>query len=411
MKPNETVACVNAVGRRRIEAGHPWIYRAQIISGPTSDARTNGPLWVQVQDDHGKNLGRALWALDSPIGLRMLGASSESHPKRFEEAVTNRIDAAIKRRSVFSNRNTAYRIVHAEGDDLPGLFVDRYDDVLVFQTVSIAMDALKKVIAEHLAMRLKPRIVVERNDSAMREFEGLPRELQICWPSDARDATTKVAFRLGDVRFQADVRTDGKTGTFLDQADNHALVAQMVPAGGRVLDAFTHQGGFALALAKSARSVLATDLDAVAVERTRANAMLNGFANVEVRQTDAFALLRNLESRGETFEAVILDPPALAKRGRGDGQDRAGVLRNAERGYGELLLRGFRVTAPGGILVVCSCSGPVTRALWDELVLAAAARAGRVVQILARQGAAPDHPERLGVSETGHLKCWILRVL
>ncbi|MDZ4697520.1 MAG: class I SAM-dependent rRNA methyltransferase [Deltaproteobacteria bacterium] len=411
MKNSEPVASVNAVGRRRIDEGHPWIYRAQIISGPDSDARTNGPLWVQVQDDRGKKLGRALWALESPIGLRMLGSSSESHPKRLEDAVRKRIDAAIERRTLIAKRNTAYRIVHAEGDDLPGLFVDRYDDVVVFQTVSIAMDALKDVIVQHLAARLGPRIVVERNDSAMREFEGLPRDVQIRWPPQANEAITQVEFRLGDIRFQADVRTDGKTGTFLDQADNHAIVAQIVPSGGRVLDAFTHQGGFALALAKNARSVLATDLDAVAVGKTRANALLNGFVNVEVRQTDAFALLRDLEARGETFECVILDPPALAKRGRGDGQDRAGVIRNAERGYGELLLRGFRVTAPGGILVVCSCSGPVTRKLWDDLVLAAAARAGRVVQILARQGAAPDHPERLGVSETGHLKCWILRVL
>ncbi len=411
MKTNDSVASVNAAGRRRIEEGHPWIYRAQIISGPSTDARTNGPSWVLVQDDRGKKLGRALWALNSPIGLRMLGSPSNIHPVHFEEAIAMRIDAAIERRTHVAKRNTAFRIVHAEGDDLPGLFVDRYDDVVVFQTVSIAMDALKDVIAEHLVRRLLPRIVVERNDSAMREFEGLPREVQIHASSGADTATTQVEFRLGEVRYRADVRTDGKTGTFLDQADNHVLVAQMVPAGGRVLDAFTHQGGFALALAKNARSVLATDLDAVAVERTQANALLNGFTNVEVRQADAFALLRDLESRGETFDAVILDPPALAKRGRGDGQDRASVLRNAERGYGELLLRGFRVTSPGGILVVCSCSGPVTRALWDDLVLAAAARAGRVVQILARQGAAPDHPERLGVSETGHLKCWILRVL
>jgi len=407
----DDVARVNAAGRRRIEEGHPWIYREQIVHGPKADGLSGGPLWVTVQDDRGKSLGRALWAAKSPIGLRMLGAMGDGDAHDLKRLVLARISASIGRRASVAKRSTAYRLVHAEGDNLPGLFVDRYDDVIVIQTVSVAMEALKAEIVQHLVASLSPRLVVERNDSSMREFEGLPRQARLCWPPGDTAHSTRVQFRLGKVRFEADVRTDGKTGTFLDQSANHALVAELVPEGGRVLDAFTHQGGFALALAGKARAVLATDLEAVAVQRTRANAALNGFTNVEVRQTDAFALLRELESRGETFDAVILDPPALAKRGRGGGQDRNAVVRTAERGYGELLLRGIRITAPGGILVVCSCSGPVTRALWDELVSNAAARAGRVIQVLAREGAATDHPERLGVAETGHLKCWILRVL
>jgi 23S rRNA (cytosine1962-C5)-methyltransferase len=215
-----------------------------------------------------------------------------------------------------------------------------------------------------------------------------------------------VVYRLGPNRLEADLLTDSKTGGFLDQADNHALVAAAAPAGARCLDAFTYHGGFALALARRGGAVLASDEDAQAVARATANAARNQLPNLQVRQANAFDLLRALEGEGARFDVVVLDPPAFAKR-RGASHRPADA---ADRAYKEVILRGLRLAAPEGLVVACSCSGGVSRAHFDQLVADAAADSGRLVQVLARHGAGRDHPERAGVPETGHLKVWLLRV-
>jgi len=197
--------------------------------------------------------------------------------------------------------------------------------------------------------------------------------------------------------------TDSKTGGFLDQADNHALVAALAPTGARCLDAFTYHGGFALALARKGGPVLATDEDAQAVARTSANATRNGLPNLTARQANAFDLLRSLEAERERFDVVVLDPPALAKRKSGDS--------TAERAYREIILRGLRLVVPDGLVVACSCSGRISREQFDRIVAEASADSGRTVQVLTRMGAGRDHPELVGVPETGHLKCWVMRVI
>jgi 23S rRNA (cytosine1962-C5)-methyltransferase len=242
-------------------------------------------------------------------------------------------------------------------------------------------------------------VVVAREDGSTRDFEGLPRLRAIA----AGEGPTRVVYRLGANELEADLLEDGKTGGFLDQADNHAAVAALAPRGARCLDAFTYHGGFALALARRGGAVLATDEDERAVARASANAARNELANLEVRRANAFDLLRSLESDGLRFDVVVIDPPALAKR-----KSDAGA---ADRAYKELVLRGLRITSPGGLTVACSCSGRVSRAHWDEIVAEAAADAGRSVQVVARLGAGRDHPPLVGVPETDHLKCWILRVL
>jgi 23S rRNA (cytosine1962-C5)-methyltransferase len=295
--------------------------------------------------------------------------------------------------------------VHGEADGLPGLFVDRYADAAVVQTTSVAMDAAEAAIATLVQERLGVRVVIARDDGSARDFEGLPRRAGIAAGSGA----TTVVYHLGDNALETDLLADSKTGGFLDQADNHRLVAALAPPGARCLDAFTAHGGFALALARLGGPVLATDEDAHAVARARGNAARNGLANLEVQQANAFDLLRALEGEGRRFEVVVLDPPAFAKR-RGE-EDRGARLAASDRAYKEIILRGLRLAAPGGLVVACSCSGAVSRAHFDELCAAAAADSGRVVQIVARHGAGRDHPERAGVPETGHLKCWILRAL
>jgi 23S rRNA (cytosine1962-C5)-methyltransferase len=387
-------------GRARIASGHPWIYRQDVLSGPETDARTGGPALVAVLDERRRPLAHATWAALSPVALRILQRQSERAPlPELMALVAQRFEAALAWRQRLAFDRDALRLVHGEADGLPGLFVDRYADAAVMQTTSVAMDAARPALAEFLKKRLAVRIVVARDDGSARDFEGLPRVREVA----AGAGATEVVYRLGENRLQADLLTDSKTGGFLDQADNHAVVAALAPPGARCLDAFTYHGGFALALARRQGAVLATDEDAQAVARAKANATRNHLPNLEVRQANAFELLRSLEADKQHFDVVVLDPPALAKRQAGDHA--------ALRAYQEMILRGLRLTKPGGLAVPCSCSGRVSRAQFDELVSAAAAQSGRSLQILERRGAGRDHPELAGVPETGHLKCWLLRVL
>jgi 23S rRNA (cytosine1962-C5)-methyltransferase len=391
---------VNPRGRARIASGHPWIYRQDVLSGPETDARTDGPALVAVLDERRRPLARATWAAQSPVALRILQRQSEKEPLlELMALVAERFEVALAWRQRLALDRDALRVVHGEADGLPGLFVDRYADAAVMQTTSVAMDAARPALAEFLKTRLGVRIVVARDDGSARDFEGLPRVREVA----AGEGATEVVYRLGENRLHADLLTDSKTGGFLDQADNHAVVAALAPPGARCLDAFTYHGGFALALARRQGVVLATDEDAQAVARAKANATRNHLPNLEVRQANAFELLRTLEADKQHFDVVVLDPPALAKRQAGDHA--------ALRAYQEMILRGLRLTKPGGLAVPCSCSGRVSRAQFDELVSAAAAQSGRSLQILERRGAGRDHPELAGVPETGHLKCWILRVL
>ena len=391
---------VNARGRARIVSGHPWVFRQDVLSGPPTDARSGGPALVAVCDERRRPLGSATWATLSPVALRILDRRSQSAPlPELTALVAERLQTALTWRQQLALDRDAWRVVHGEADGLPGLFVDRYADAAVMQTTSVAMDAARPALAALVKRLLDVRVVVARDDGSARDFEGLPRVREIA----AGTGATEVVYRLGENRLQADLLADSKTGGFLDQADNHAVVATLAPPGARCLDAFTYHGGFALALARRQGQVLACDEDAQAVTRARANAVRNQLSKLEVRQANAFELLRTLEADRQLFDVVVLDPPALAKRQAGDHA--------ALRAYQELILRGMRLTEPGGLAVACSCSGRVSRAQFDELVLSAAAQSGRSIQILERRGAGRDHPELALVPETGHLKCWILRVL
>jgi 23S rRNA (cytosine1962-C5)-methyltransferase len=390
---------VSPRGRARVTAGHPWIYRQDVVAGPDADATTNGPALVEVVDERNRPLALATWALQSPVALRVLHRGTSAGPADFSGILEPRLIRARARRAQLRLDRDAFRLVHGESDELPGLFVDIYANVAVVQTTSVAMDAHRAEIASLLERLLGVRAVISRDDGSARDFEGLPRQKSIL----AGGGATEIEYRLGANRLVADLFTDSKTGGFLDQADNHAFVAGLAPEGARCLDAFTYHGGFALALARRGGAVLANDEDAQAVARTRANAERNGLAKMTVRHSNAFDLLRSLEAEKQTFDVVVLDPPAFAKRKSGDTA--------ADRAYREVILRGLRLTAPDGLAVTCSCSGRVSREHFDQLIAEAAADCGRSVQILARLGAGRDHPELVGVPETGHLKCWVLRVM
>ena len=426
MIPTDTTVTVNQRGIARIRAGHPWIYRPDIVSGPQTDAGTGGPVIVTVVDARGRRLGCATWAATARLALRMLtragtpddanapdakgdarGTLGEAGLESLLTWVERQFPLARARRAALNLNRDAYRVLHAESDRVPGLIVDVYGDAAVIQTTSVAMNAVRDRLAPRLAKWLSARIVIARDDGSARDFEDLPRFAGVL----VGGGDTRVRYRIGENLLEADLITDGKTGGFLDQTDNHLAVAALAPDNARAIDAFTYHGGFALALARRGGAVLATDESDAAVARARDNAQRNGLANLTVEQDNAFDRLRRLESEGETFDVVVLDPPALAKRGSTVGHRPDAALAAADRAYHELFLRGARITAPGGLLVLCSCSGRVTRAHFETLVTESLADSGRMAQVIARYGAAADHPELAGVSETGHLKCWILRVL
>jgi 23S rRNA (cytosine1962-C5)-methyltransferase len=400
----DPVAVLTGRGRDRLLARHPWIYRADVLRGPSDDARGAGPATVWVVDQRGRRLGWGLWAARAKIAVRVLEvlpdpAPDGAAPPDLLPVIAERLDQALRRREQAALDRDAYRVVHGESDGLPGLFVDRYGDAAVVQTTAVAMDAREPEIAGLVRDRLGVRLVIARNDGSAREFEELPRRSGVL----LGEGPTEVIYRLGRNTLCTDLLADSKTGGFLDQADNHARVAALAPAGARALDAFTFHGGFALALARRGGPVLANDEDERAAARTRANAERNGLPNLTVSRANAFDLLRALEAEGRRFDVVVVDPPALAKR-----KSEAGA---ADRAYKELVLRGLRLTEPGGLTVACSCSGRMGRAQWEAIVADAAGDSGRQVQVLERLGAGRDHPELVGVPETGHLKCWILRVV
>jgi 23S rRNA (cytosine1962-C5)-methyltransferase len=393
MRRSACVVTVTARGAARLRGGHPWVYAEDV-------ARAGEDLGdvVRVVDSRGVTLGTALWAPGARLPLRLLSPRDVTFDRALLEA---RIAAADGLRRRILPGADAYRMVHAEADGLPGLVVDRYADVCVVQTTARAMDAREAEVAGVVAEVAGARLVVARDDSSARDFEGLPRRRGILWG----DGPTRVSYHDAGNRFEVDVMTDGKTGGFLDQAENHARAAEYVEPGRTdALDAFTYHGGFALALARGgARSVLALDEAAPAAERARANAAANRLVQVTVEQANAFDRLRQLEAEARQFDLVVIDPPALAKRKSAFGA--------AERAYKELNLRALRLVRPGGIVITCSCSAKMTTDRFGAILDDAARDAGRPVQLLERRGAGRDHPPLLGVPETEYLKCWILRAL
>lgn len=383
---------VSARGAARVRAGHPWVIRSDVAPGAEPGADE-----VVVTDGRGRPLASALYAPPpSPIALRVYARGDAFVPLAEAELAERLRAAEARRREIFGADARTYRLCHGEADLLPGLFVDRYEDAAVVQTATAAMDRRLETVVGILAERHGIGRVVVRNDGSMRDHEALPREKRL-----ARGADAAVRVREGAAVFELDLLEDAKTGGFLDQRENHLRAAEL--ARGEALDAFAYHGGFALALAARASSVLALDVDARAVARARRNAELSGYRHVEVRQADAFVELRAFERDGRRFDVVVIDPPAFAKR--------RGSVPAALRAYHELNLRAMRILRPGGWLVTCSCSGKVTPALFEEMLVKAAADARRSFAVVERRGAGRDHPGLLGVPETEYLKAWFLRAL
>jgi len=377
-------------GANRLKAAHPWVYRSDIETGGEIPP---GSL-VQVTDQRGKFLGTALYSSSSQIAIRMI---SREEVADLSTLVVERIRAAIGSREKIVTNTDAYRVVFSEADFLPGLIVDRYNDVVSVQILTQAMDAeaVRTAVVETLAEKLKPAGIVERVDARIRELEQLPpRKSGLLWGDKS-----STVIEMNGVRFYYDGLEGQKTGAFLDQRETYAAAAQY--AHGDALDVFCYQGGFALHLAGRCSSVVGVDSSRPALEVAEKNAALNG-RELEWIEGNAFDLLKDYAAAGRQHDMVVLDPPAFAKTKRD--------IDKALRGYKELNLRAIKMLRPGGILVTCSCSHHVSAADFLEVVADAARDAHKTLRLLENRGQAKDHPIVLNIPETGYLKCLILAV-
>lgn len=391
-RPPQTVV-VSLKGAQRLRRHNPWCFRQEVLE-PPADAEPGAI--VRVVDPQKNPVGQAFWATRSPLALRLLTRDAPERTEVGEAFFRRRLEDALGRRTSLSGRD-AYRLVHGESDLLPGLFADRYGKGLVLQTLSEGADARKELFGRLLCELTGATHAACRDDASGRDFEGLPRETRVL----RGEPPFTFEFHEGENRFEVDLLGDMKTGSFLDQVDNHLRAGEL--ARGEALDCFSYHGGFALALSRSCRSVLAVEQDARAAARAAENARRNGRTNVEVQQANAFDVLHAFDREGRTFDTIVLDPPGLAKRREG--------LKAALRAYRELNLRAFKCLAPGGLLVTCSCSGKLTREAFEAMVLSAAEDARRMVQVLERRGAGLDHPVLATLPESEYLKALFLRVL
>ena len=379
----------------RIRHGHVWVYRSDLVG---DDHLPPGSL-VRVQDEAGKYLGTALYSSSSQIALRML-ASERLEPAGLVELLRQRLLAAIAYRERIVRDSDACRLVFSEGDGLPGLIVDRYNDILSFQVLTQAMDRddIRAVVLRTLLEPLHPAAVVERVEPRIRQLEQLPPQEE----GLRHGEKTSTIFTMNGVRFQFHALAGQKTGAFLDQRENYAAAAQY--ARGEALDMFCYQGGFAIHMARVCAHVTAVDSSRPALEIAERNEELNAGAHagreIEWIEANAFDLLKDYATAGRQYDTIVLDPPPFAKSHK--------ALPTALRGYKELNLRALNMLRPGGALVTCSCSFHVGEEDFLEMLRAAAFDARKSPKIIERRGQARDHPVLLAVPETAYLKCVIL---
>ncbi len=388
--PEIPVVKVTAKGASRLKAGPVWIYRSDVES---ADSVPAGAL-VRVKDHRGRMLGSALYSTASQIALRLLVPKALA-PDELGGLLRDRIRAAIEYRRQVVSDSDACRLVFSEADGLPGLIVDRYNNVLSVQVLTQAMDERKEDVVEFLWQELKPGSIVERVEPRIRELEQLPPAESRLLRGD-RGQTT---FTMNGVKFHCDALAGQKTGAFLDQRENYAAVAHY--ARGDALDVFCYQGGFALHLAPKCSGVTGVDSSRPALEQAEQNAALNG-REIEWMEANAFDLLRDYADAGRQYDTIVLDPPAFAKTRR--------ALETALRGYKELNLRALKMLRPGGVLVTCSCSYHVSESDFLGMLTEAAVDARRSVRILEKRTQSKDHPIMLGIPETAYLKCLILAI-
>lgn len=386
----------------RLRAGHPWVYRSDLEGTPELP---RGEV-VQVADERGKVLGYALTSSSSQIALRVISESADEIVD-LPGLISARLRAAIEYRERLGipRLSNAYRIAFSEADRLPGLIVDRYDDVVAFQVLTQAMDRqdIRAAILNTLQQKLRPAGIVERVEARIRELEDLPPIPGGLVRGEKAQAILEMKpdLRSEPIRFSYEAVAGQKTGAFLDQRENYAAAARY--AHGAALDVFCYQGGFALHLARTCKQVTGVDSSRPALEAAEKNFDLNenslAAPEIEWIEANAFDLMRDWSDAGRKFGTIVLDPPAFAKTKR--------ALPTALRGYKELNLRALKMLEPGGILLTCSCSHHVTPEEFRTMLAEAARDAHRRIRLLEVRSQSQDHPVVASIPETEYLKCVI----
>lgn len=401
-----TGARINRRAADRLRAGHLWVYASDIEALKAPE----GAALLPVADSRGLLLGTALYSPTSQIALRLVAREALEEPAWLDLLESRLRAACARRKPLLDQQNDACRLCFSEADELPGLIVDKYADLIILQLLAKGLDspAVRERCVKTLREELKPASILERPDPRIRELEGLSApNLAPLWAANAEPATS-TQFRLNGLLFHFDANAGQKTGAFLDQRANYAAAAEWAKrlgATGRALDVCCYQGGFALHLARHCAKVTGIDASHASLEVAERNLETNRdalSANVDWVEGDAFQILRDWSEAGERYDTIVLDPPAFAKSRR--------AVEGALRGYKELSLRALKMLRPGGLLVACSCSHHVGLGDLEGAIAAAAADTHRRVRLLERCGAALDHPVIFNLPETEYLKCVVLEV-
>lgn len=380
---------------RRLTAGHLWIFSNEVDTDATPLTAFAPGDPVRVVSDRDRFLGYAYVNPRSLICARIMGRDAE-HPIS-KSLIVHRLQVALSlRRRLYEQPN--YRLVYGESDELPGLVVDRYDDICVAQIGTAGMERLKPDIAAALEKVIHPAALLWKNDSGARELEGLPAYVEAAFGTVPETVTVTE----NGVRFAVPLAQGQKTGWFYDQALNRATFLKYVP-GARVLDVFSYLGAWGIAAAKhGATDVTCVESSPQAIEWLQANAATNG-VKVDIRKGDAFQVLEALHAARERYDVVVLDPPAFIKRRKDSPKGQAA--------YRRLNQLGLQLLSRDGMLVSCSCSYHLAG---EELLAAiqkAARHVNRFVQVLESGGQAPDHPVHPAIPETRYLKAYFCRAV
>ena len=390
-----------------IKRGHPWVYDTEITD--FDDNVENGAL-VDVFSRKARYLGTGFLSKSSKIRIRILSDNAnESFGNAFWQ---RRVKYALDmRRTVMQEDYACCRLIFGEADGIPGLTVDRYEDILSTEVLSYGTEQVKDIIYRALVEELKKdgvtvRGIFERNEALLREKEGLP--LEKGWykgdflPGSFPSAQVEIC--ENGIRYTVDVENGQKTGFFLDQKYNRLAVSKLA-RGMKVLDCFTHTGSFAMNAARGgAAHVTAVDVSQFAVDTAAENARINGLSDrMDFICADVFELLPKLEEEHADYNFIILDPPAFTKSRK--------TTENAKRGYKEINYRAMKMLPRGGYLATCSCSHFMPNELFRKMLLEAAHDAGVSLRLIEERRAAPDHPVAMAIPETDYLKFYLLQIV
>lgn len=403
-------AFVTEKAEAAIKRGHPWVYDAEVTNMDELEATTiaNGAL-VDVLSSKHRYLGTGFLSRSSKIRIRILADNAnETFGESFWQ---RRVRYALDmRRTVMQEDYACCRLIFGEADGLPGLTVDRYEDLLSTEVLSYGTEQVKDIIYRALVEEFRRdgvtiRGIFERNEALLREKEGLPLE-KGWYHGDfvSIPDSPKVEICENGIRYTVDIENGQKTGFFLDQKYNRLAVSRLA-RGMKVLDCFTHTGSFALNAAKGgATNVTAVDVSQLAVDTAAENARINGLSDrMDFVCADVFELLPKLEQEHADYNFIILDPPAFTKSRK--------TTDNAKRGYKEINYRAMKMLPRGGYLATCSCSHFMPNELFRKMLLEAARDAGVTLRLIEERRAAPDHPVAMAIPETDYLKFYLLQIV